>query len=621
MEFWQQNKLFVIVAGTSLLALVLLWPSLWGLGPAVVSLHRTRYERAMMDHRSLEEKMNRFFPKSGKGVPIKNAVRDIEAANSTLTANLDELRAWMSFLPRFPFRIPEPRQGNERARYVSLVFNYARNGELLCPEYTIKDPSDGVVWLASTRNVPLRDAFFGMGDMALPEAIRNPETRITQIALAHELGHLAIRLNVDEITSIVPAEPYTCRINDTDMALAYPANVRIKCDLPTLLAFVHALAGAHGAVVNASGAAQPPEGIVPIIPKAPEPPAAGAGEAPPAPKAKPGGADPDDPGDPGGAPQPMPAAAAPVAPAAAAPEAPAAPPIAEGAPPQKLAIRLAGSPAFLSPDATQGTLKERFTLFRRDEQQPQKLQFIANAIATKVLDPGTPALTPGDVLNWTAFCSRLKSQAEGRAPSLGKRIWPLLSPAAVAAIEHAAGGKELTDAQKSAALASLNEVLAAQRALFAPEDFAGISISNEAEGLLKLDRQAMTTDKLHRLNRLLLEAAYPREIAKAAVELEAVVEPSSDLRILPDGKGPVRSVVRPGDFASTRFFLVRSLRVKAVPGALKADRDGFPSELVPPHLEVELAVAALSFLEVQAPKPADRKPAAAADAPVIRRGL
>ncbi|MBM4036651.1 MAG: hypothetical protein FJ291_33360, partial [Planctomycetes bacterium] len=335
MDFLQQNRFFVIVVGLAVLATLVLWPSLFGLGPAVVSLDRSRYDGAKMGERSLEGKMNLFYPKTGKGVPIKDALRDLEASNQRLGSNLDEARAWMTFVPRFPFRIPEPRKGNDRNTFVSLAYTYLLYGELLCDEFTIRDENDGIVSLCGKLNIPLRDPFLGMPGMAVPGGIKDPDIRIAQVALVHELCQLAIRLNPDEITAIIPAEPYKVRLNDVEVAVAYPLTLRFKCHPTTLLALLHALDGAHGRVSSAPGGAEEPaDAIKPLVPERPK--------APDRPKADPA-AEPDDPG-PAPAPAPAPAAAD-----------------AADAPSQKLVIQLGGDPSYLSPDASQGTLKERFT--------------------------------------------------------------------------------------------------------------------------------------------------------------------------------------------------------------------------------------------------------------------
>lgn len=592
MEFIQQNKFFSILLGLCVLALIVLWPSIFGLGPPVVRFHRARYEAARMGLRSLQPKMDKIFPKDGKGVPIKQAVRAVESSNATLQSNLDEVTAWMSFVPRHPFRIPATRQADdERRSYVSLAYTYARTGELLCPEYTIKDPTDGVVFQAGTRNIPLRDPYFGTLEMYTPPAIKDPEARIMQVALIHELGHLAIRFNPDELTSIVPAEPYKVKLGETDIATAYPLTVKFRADLSTLLAFLHALDGAHGRVVRPTAPEEPEEAIKPLAPP---------------PRRRPGPA--DDPDDPG--PAPAPPEAVPALPA---------PPALPDAPRQTFQLRLTGSPSYLAPDAAQGTLKERFTIFRRDPGNPQNFTFVANAIATKVLDPGNPRLVPASILDWRGLCSKLNSLRAASEPSFARRLWQFLSPAAQKAAEEIAEGHQADDARQADLLAGLNSVLAARRDLYRAEDFP-TPPANEAEALLKLDRQALSSEQVHRLNRLLLEAAFPQEVARMAVVLEAAVEPGSDRPAQPEGKEPIHNVVKDGDFASTRYFLVRSIKLKSNPGAIKFDKDNYPSDLTPPHLEVDLSVAAITFLQVQAIKVKEQAPALG-ERVLIPRGL
>jgi hypothetical protein len=101
-------------------------------------------------------------------------------------------------------------------------------------------------------------------------------------------------------------------------------------------------------------------------------------------------------------------------------------------------------------------------------------------------------------------------------------------------------------------------------------------------------------------------------------KVEAVIEPSSDICFTPEGK-TTTTVVRPGDLASTRFFFVRSVEVKAVEGTTTRDKAGFPVEVTPPHLEVELSVGALRHVEPQ--QAAAVRPQPAAKRRTIHRGL
>lgn len=447
MSFWQQNRLYVIVVGAAAVAYLVLWPTLIGewlapwRRPVVVRPHRKEHDAVQLELRSLEDKFNSLYPTKGKVMPAVQAAKEATEGNKVLLANYEEMHRWMSFIPRYPFRIPDRRTDkNERQRYVTHAYTYARTGELICDEFEIRDPADGVVWLASTRNVTLGDPYFGMGAMELPEAIGVPETRIIQVALVHELGHLAIRAGVDEITSIAPGEPYAWSAEGIAVARAYPVTAKLKCDLPTLMAFIHALDGAHGVVTDVHEPDIAARAAAPVAPER-------------KPKPAPAGDDPDDEGD--------------GAPAAPAPE----------ASPVKLTVELYGKPSIFRPDHTQGDLKERLTVLRPADDDPHRLTFVANALI----------------------------------------------------------------------------------------------------------RRPLGEDKI-----------------------EAELEPTSHLCFGPDPK-PVASRVRKGDIAATRFFLVRSLKVKSVEADIKKDRDGFPVEVTPPHLEAEVSVAALQFLKLKLPESVDKK--------------
>ena len=579
MDFWQRNKPFAIVAGLATLGLLILWPRLLSLGPTVISFHRGRYRRAMLQHRSIEGKVNKLFPEGARFVPVARLLKQVTASNAQLEANISRMVSWIHFVPRYPFRIPERREGNERKRYVSLVYTYARTGEIQCDECSFTDPSDGVVWLASTRNIPLRDPFFGMQGMELPEGITDPETRIKQIALVHELGHLAIRLNVDEIVSIIPTPPYVWTADEVKIAEVFPLEVEIKCDLPTLFAFLHALEGAHGRVVKVITPEKPEDAIRPVVAAAPAGPDDDPEEAllPRRPETAPGEA-------------------------------------------TRVVIELAGSPSFLDPAAKLGTLKERFTIVRPTRQGDERLAFVANAIVTKVLDRGHASLEPRDVKDWRSLCSRIASQGQSGQRSPGKRLWELLPLRARAAVSRLASQHEPDPADQSEVIAAINAILR-NRDFYSQEDFQEIQLPTDAQALLRLDRARLEGPQVQTLNRLLLEAAFQREVASRAMRLEAIIEPHSDCCFPKDKPGPVRQVVQENDIAVTRFFFIRSIDARAVETSLKRDRSGFPTEMTPPHLVVKLSIGALQFKKFGVAATALKKRRPTGKLPVIHRRL
>jgi hypothetical protein len=428
MTFWQKNKLFVVVAGAAFVALVFFWPSLFGLGPTVVSLHRSQHNRTLLEARKLQPAIDEYFGDDPAAIPVAQALEMATKGNKLLLENFEEMNHWMSFVPRFPFRIPDIYQDkNERQKYVSAAYTYVRTGELACKAYGadgegLNDPSDGIVFTTSSRNIGLVDDRFGLRDMEMPETIADPDTRVMQLALIHDLGHLAIRLGVDEIVGIAPDPPYTWGGKDVEVATLYPVRVRINCNLETLTRFIHALDGAHGKVIKAPA---PAEAVDPTRPV--------------------GGPADDEEDD-------MPA-------------------------PRTIVVQFEGQPSLHRPDPKQRGLRERVTIFRRKDTETSELVFVANAIITRLLGDG---------------------------------------------------------------------------------------------------------------------------------KAEAAIEDMSDL-CFPADKESFANAVRPGDFAATRFFLVRSIKAEAKAARVVSDDNRYPEEVTPEHLAVDLSVAALRFKELKLPKAAVSK--------------
>lgn len=452
MTLWEKNKLFVIFGGVIFVVYVYLWPSILGRwlapweGPVVARPDRGVFEDAQRKVRQNEDQFEEYY--HGKGVPVINAIREADEGNKVLLDNFQGMHCWMSFIPRYPFRIPGRRTDkSKRQSYVSLAYTFARDGELICDEYgQVREPHTGIVFATATRNIKLGDPYFGMRGMELPNAIGDPDLAILQIALIHEIGQLAIRCGVDEITSIAPREPYVWKVKGKGVARAFPLDATFKCDLATLMKLLHALDGAHGLVAELGATQEAPAKAAPK---------AAAKEAIPA------AALPDDEPDdeePGGA---------------------------AGPPAARLVIRFHGEPSIFAPDPERAGLQERVTIFRRAEDESHKLLFVANAIITR--DLGTRLI-----------------KAEGKKESAVRMV-------------------------------------------------------------------------------------------------EAEVEPSSTLRFAQDGSQS-RLTVRRGDHAATRFLLIRSMKIRSDEGEIKLDKDGFPAEVTPRHLVVDLSVAALQFLEIKMPK-------------------
>jgi hypothetical protein len=380
MNFWEQNKLFVICIGAVFLVYVYLWPDLFGYwltpwrGAVVARPDAQTYEAAQREIRKYQERYQKYYHPKGEAVPAGDAIRKVMEGNELLLDNFQTMHHWMSFVRPYPFRIPADRQEkNERQNYVSLAYTFARDGELICDEYgQVRQPHRGIVFATSTRNIALGDSYFGMRDMELPDAIADPDLAILQVALIHEIGQLAIQCGVDKIAAIAPRDPYTWQAKGKDVAKAYPLDATIHCDLPTLMKFLHALDGAHGVVAeviepDAVTAAVEPEAAAPL-------PAAARPEGQPEELLLP-------------EPEPV-------------------------GPSQKVVIQLFGNPTIFPPDPDRPGLQERFTLFRPGEEGTRDLQFVANAVVIRDLGDGRveAEVQPNSTLRFAEDGSRTREK-------------------------------------------------------------------------------------------------------------------------------------------------------------------------------------------------------------------
>jgi len=133
-----------------------------------------------------------------------------------------------------------------------------------------------------------------------------------------------------------------------------------------------------------------------------------------------------------------------------------------------------------------------------------------NTACTRI---GAARFQESEILDWPALCTKLRERGASAEPSVSRRIWQLLAPETRALIQEAPPQDALERAQKARILSSLNEILE-NPDLYSDEDFRGVTIDPETKELLQIRRETIAPGQVRRLNRLLLEAAYPREIAK-----------------------------------------------------------------------------------------------------------
>jgi tetratricopeptide (TPR) repeat protein len=118
----------------------------------------------------------------------------------------------------------------------------------------------------------------------------------------------------------------------------------------------------------------------------------------------------------------------------------------------------------------------------------------------------TSWFTKTDFVDLAAFAARLSPGPSQDA--LSKHICEALSPATQALL----GGKADEALLRQALARDLNRLLERERPLYQPERFKGVSLTPSLADFIKENPQG---DTRIRLNRLLLEAAYPTELARS----------------------------------------------------------------------------------------------------------
>ncbi len=142
------------------------------------------------------------------------------------------------------------------------------------------------------------------------------------------------------------------------------------------------------------------------------------------------------------------------------------------------------------------------------------LYLVANPIATS---PST--LSMSDIEDWNALRAGLEAGRDAKAPSPAKRLWERLPPEAFKSLAY---NDMAYSSARSEVVRGLNNVLA-QHTFYAAEYWPENALIAEAKGLLEMRPEKLEAPQLYRLNRLLLEAAFPAAIRPALSQLHTRV--------------------------------------------------------------------------------------------------
>jgi len=170
---------------------------------------------------------------------------------------------------------------------------------------------------------------------------------------------------------------------------------------------------------------------------------------------------------------------------------------------------------------------------------------------------GSPLLSVGEILDWSIFCSRLYSETQDGVPSPGKNISKHLSEDIRSLVKKQNSGVPLSEEEKSAVIEALNIVLE-KRDFYKKQDYLKVAIPTITQDLLSRQRRNFSTRDIQRLNRLLLEAAYPHEIAKSQEERSPCGPGFGETRVLRGGSWQERDVEIGAQCRTRAFPLVRA---------------------------------------------------------------
>lgn len=127
-------------------------------------------------------------------------------------------------------------------------------------------------------------------------------------------------------------------------------------------------------------------------------------------------------------------------------------------------------------------------------------------------------LSVADVLDWRGLCAKLSAHEEGRP---GRRVWELLPPEQRRVAERAGGGAKLEKEDRASFVKALNTIVN-DRDFYRGRDFAQVEIPENAHALLGHKSNSLSDKQVQTLNRLLLEAAFPDEIAKRGGKVQEI---------------------------------------------------------------------------------------------------
>ena len=146
------------------------------------------------------------------------------------------------------------------------------------------------------------------------------------------------------------------------------------------------------------------------------------------------------------------------------------------------------------------------------------------------------ALSVEHIVDWPDFCLKLNTDRSEEQPNPGKRIWQLLPKPIQAVVQGAAQEGRVNKGRMAEIVEALNAVLK-RKDLSEDESFPPDMLPDKARQLLRQGPDSLSAANVQKLNRHLLEAAYPQEVVKSLAEGERKWWAAGDrVRLLAMGK-------------------------------------------------------------------------------------
>jgi len=135
---------------------------------------------------------------------------------------------------------------------------------------------------------------------------------------------------------------------------------------------------------------------------------------------------------------------------------------------------------------------------------------ISGLTSELIQEEGPSLFTANSILDWARFLDSLR---EPTASTPQHRIRELLRAASKKIIEDYSAGRPIDRDSKYIVVKDINEIVK-RRDFYTKEVFEKFEMSKQAQHLLRKPTEQLSDEETERLNRLLLEAVYPVEIAK-----------------------------------------------------------------------------------------------------------